>query len=72
MKYFTSSAAILLAICTASCASGNSTAGRGMPEAESVGEKHVLRLHPMDASRKISAQNCREAFYSDGGNLLCR
>jgi hypothetical protein len=72
MKNFTSGAAILLIICTTSCASGNSTAGHAMLDGESVGAKHNLRVHPMNPSRLISTQNCRETIYSDGGNLLCR
>jgi len=72
MKYFTSGAAILLIICTTSCASSNSTAGHAMLDGQSVGEKHNLRAHPMNPSRLISVQDCRAAFYSDGGNLLCR
>jgi hypothetical protein len=72
MKYFTSGAAILLIICTTSCASSNSTSGHGTPDGASIGEKHALRLYPMNPSRKIAERDCREAFDSNGGNLLCR
>jgi hypothetical protein len=72
MKYFTSGAAILLILGTTSCASSNSTGGHEMYAAERAGEKHALRLHPMNPTRKISEQDCRQAIHSDGGNLLCR
>jgi hypothetical protein len=73
MTYFTSGAAILLIACTTSCASDNSSAGRGMSGGDaSVGEKHAFRVQAMDPSRRISDQDCRQALNPDGGNLRCR
>lgn len=73
MTYFTSGAAILLIICTTSCASSDSSAGHRMSGGSmSVGEQHALREHPMEPNRRISEQDCRAAFNFDGGNLYCR
>ena len=63
MTYFTSGAAIVLIICTTACASGNRNV--------TVGDQHAFNALPMDPSRRISVQDCRNAFNFDGGNLLC-
>ena len=63
MKTFTSGAAIVLILCTTACASSNGKDG--------VGNQHAFNAPPMDASRRISEQDCRYAFNFDGGNLRC-
>lgn len=63
MTYFTSGAAIVLIICTTACASSNGNAG--------IGDQHAFNAPPMDPSRRISEQDCRNPFSFDGGNLRC-
>jgi hypothetical protein len=73
MKFFTFSAAAVLIICTTSCASSNSTAGHGMSSGDvRAGERHAYGMPPMDPTRVISEQDCRNAFSLDGANLRCR
>jgi hypothetical protein len=73
MKHFTSAAAILLALCTTSCASVDSAATRhGMSAGDwSNGRNQTFVAPPMDPNRRISQQDCRYAFIYDSGNLLC-
>ena len=69
MKYFTSGAAILLVLCTTSCASydryGNPKDTGGKTA------EYALRVPPMDPNRRIIELNCRDSFLTDGGNLRC-
>jgi hypothetical protein len=74
MRYFTSGAAIVLVLCTASCASDSPTATARHGLSRNIlmdGEKGSLLVPPIDPNRRISAQDCRNAFNSDGGNLRC-
>src|SRR6185436_19375351 len=86
MRYFKSGAAIVLILCATACASRGSSALHGpiltMGDQESptaarhgriltIGEQEALRDVQMDPARKISVQDCRNQFSSDGGNLRC-
>ena len=69
MKYLTSGAAILLALCTASCASDRPYDRYGHP-LDNVSAKSSVRA-PMDPHRRIIELNCRDSYTTDGGNLRC-
>jgi len=74
MKYLTSGAAIVLVLCTASCATEYPTASARHGLSKNIlmdGEKDSLRVPPMDPNRRISAQDCGNAIGIDGGNLRC-
>ena len=74
MTYLTAGAAIVLILCTASCASDSPTASErhGMPRNFlRDGDYDTMRVPPMDSARRISALDCRNTFYYDGGNLRC-
>ncbi len=74
MKYLTSCAAILLALCTTSCASTNSSDRPGVVGGDTRGGKqyeYALRVPPMDPNRRIIELNCRDSYVTDGGNLRC-
>ena len=66
MTYFKCGAAILLAACTASCASLNSN------DMITV-DQHYGGIAPtMDPNRKVSEQDCSQSSASDDGNLRCK
>ncbi len=72
MRYFTSGAALMLALCTTSCASFYSLDSNGMSSNElSVDRKQAFHAPPMEPNRLVSEQDCRRAFNSGGGNLRC-
>ncbi len=73
MTYFKCGAVILLAVCTASCASGNSSSSRGMSDGYVTVEDHYGGNAPkMDPGRKVSEQDCTNPSATDGGNLRCK
>lgn len=72
MKYLTSGAAILLILCTTSCASNNSYDRYGNPkDASGRHAEYALRVPPMDPNRRIIELDCRNSYTTDGGNLRC-
>ena len=74
MKHLTSGAAILLILCTTSCASTNSSDRPGVVGGDTRGGKHheyALRTPPMDPNRRIIELSCRDSYSTDGGNLRC-
>ena len=62
MTNFTSAAAIVLILCTTACTS---------TDGKRVGDPHAFNAPPMEQGRRISEQDCRNAFNFDGGNLRC-
>ena len=74
MKYLTSGTAILLILCTTSCASTNSSDRPGVVGGDTSSGKqfgYTLRVPPMDPNRRIIELNCRDSYTTDGGNLRC-
>jgi hypothetical protein len=59
-------AAILLAICTVSCAMYSTD------DYISVDEHYSGVAPPMEPGHKVAEQDCRKSSASDGGNLRCR
>jgi hypothetical protein len=73
MAYLKLGAAILIAVCTASCASSNSSGGNAMADGFVTVDEHYSGVAPqMAPGRKVSEQDCnKSSFVSDGGNLRC-
>jgi hypothetical protein len=72
MPFLTIGAAMALILCTASCASNDSSRGYGMARSSSADPAYKgSRQLPMEPTRKVSEQDCRQSFYTDGGNLRC-
>jgi hypothetical protein len=72
MKYLTSGAAILLVLCTTSCASTNSSDRPGVVGGDTRnGKQYSLAARPMDPNRRIFELDCRDSYTTDGGNLRC-
>ena len=69
MKLFTTGAAIVLALCTASCATDRPYDRYGHP-LDNVSAKGSVRA-PMDPNRRIIELSCRDSYITDGGNLRC-
>jgi hypothetical protein len=73
MTYFKCGAAILLAACTAACASGQPYSEPGMSDGYITVDEYYGGIAPeMDPARKISQQDCTNPSGYDGGNLRCR
>lgn len=66
MKYFTSGAAIVLTLCTSSCAVFHSTDGDF-----GAGRRYAFREPPMEPNRRVAERDCGRQFHADGGNLRC-
>ena len=73
MKYLTTGAAILLGLCTASCATDSEYDRHGAPRDAKVGRHYEYsnRVPPMDPNRRIIELNCQNSYSTDGGNLRC-
>ena len=72
MKHLTSCAAIVLALCTASCASTNSSDRPGAVGGDTrSGKQYGYAVPRMDPNRRIVMMYCRNSYATDGGNLRC-
>jgi hypothetical protein len=72
MKLFTSGAAIVLALCTASCAEFEPRRGVGTWSGNlDAGRQTASRAPPMDANRLVAERDCTTAYPPIGGNLRC-
>ena len=73
MKCLTTGAAILLGLCTASCATDSEYDRHGAPRDAKVGRhyEYSLLVPPMDPNRRIVMMDCRNSYTTDGGNLRC-
>jgi len=73
MKYLTTGAAILLALCTTACTTVQYDR-YGFPRDATPTGKHYeysLRVPAMDPNRRIVEMNCSNSYITDGGNLRC-
>jgi len=71
MKLFTFAAAILVALCTTSCATDSGYDRYGKPRNDGGKENSYALRAPMDPNRRIVEVDCRNSYYTDGGNLRC-
>lgn len=74
MKYFTPGAAILLALCTASCATTTQYDRYGFPSGNNAGKhyEYSFRTPPMDSNRVVLELDCGGAYaVSTSANLRC-
>ena len=73
MAHCTPAAAIVLVICTASCASSNSPGGYGMSGSTAGATTYTtFAAAPMDPNRKVAEQDCSKPVELDRGNLRCK
>jgi hypothetical protein len=71
MTLIKSGAAIVLILCTAACASTDTEGRNQISDEGTAPEQYAFRTPPMDPSRRVSVQDCRNRVIDDGANLLC-